>query len=204
MTAKGRTPLWGASLSWQSLNVLLQVILQLVYIRILAELLTQEDFGIMAIALIVVGVVEIFAQVGIGPSVVQFNDLEPKHIASAWWFRTVPTLHATAQQLRLRFRYPSYLQSFRYFEDEPSVSMLRARLRFLPAILERAQGLRANATVGVREAVLVGIHVRYRGRTHSGKQHVAPASYYQSAMSRFRERYGDRARFEAAQRARSP
>ena len=65
---------------------MLQVILQLVYIRILAELLTQEDFGIMAIALIVVGVVEIFAQVGIGPSVVQFNDLEPKHIASAWWF----------------------------------------------------------------------------------------------------------------------
>ena len=45
MTDKGRTPLWGASLSWQSLNVLLQVILQLVYIRILAELLTQEDFG---------------------------------------------------------------------------------------------------------------------------------------------------------------
>ena len=35
MTAKGRMPLWGASLSWQSLNVLLQVILQLVYIRIL-------------------------------------------------------------------------------------------------------------------------------------------------------------------------
>ncbi|HBS20677.1 MAG TPA: hypothetical protein DEA66_07510, partial [Flavobacteriales bacterium] len=83
---KGRMPLWGASLSWQSLNVLLQVILQLVYIRILAELLTKEDFGIMAIALIVVGVVEIFAQVGIGPSMVQFNDLEPKHIASAWWF----------------------------------------------------------------------------------------------------------------------
>ncbi|MGB1100644.1 MAG: lipopolysaccharide biosynthesis protein, partial [Flavobacteriales bacterium] len=55
-------------------------------IRILAELLTQEDFGIMAIALIVVGVVEIFAQVGIGPSVVQFSNLEPKHIASAWWF----------------------------------------------------------------------------------------------------------------------
>ena len=71
MTAEGRTPLWGNSLSWQSLNVLLQVVLQLIYIRILAELLTKEDFGIMAISLIVVGVVEIFAQVGIGPSVVQ-------------------------------------------------------------------------------------------------------------------------------------
>ena len=67
MTEEGRTPSWGASLSWQSLNVFLQVLLQLVYIRILAGLLTEEDFGIMAIALIVVGVVEIFAQVGIGP-----------------------------------------------------------------------------------------------------------------------------------------
>ena len=40
----------------------------------------------MAIALHVVGVVEIFAQVGIGPSVVQFAHLDPKHISSAWWF----------------------------------------------------------------------------------------------------------------------
>ena len=86
MAEEGRTPSWGASLSWQSLNVLLQVVLQLVYIRILAGLLTQEDFGIMAIALIVVGVVEIFAQVGIGPSVVQSAQLEPKHVSSAWWF----------------------------------------------------------------------------------------------------------------------
>ena len=50
------------------------------------RLLTEEDFGIMAIALIVVGVVEIFAQVGMGPSVVQHARLEPAHIASAWWF----------------------------------------------------------------------------------------------------------------------
>ena len=86
MAEEGRTPSWGASLSWQSLNVFLQVLLQLVYIRILAGLLTEEDFGIMAIALIVVGVVEIFAQVGIGPSVVQFAKLDSTHIASAWWF----------------------------------------------------------------------------------------------------------------------
>ena len=89
MTGEGRTPLWGNSLSWQSLNVLLQVVLQLIYIRILAELLTKEDFGIMAISLIVVGVVEIFAQVGIGPSVVQYSGLTSEHKASAWWFSTV-------------------------------------------------------------------------------------------------------------------
>ena len=86
MTPEGRTPSWGASLSWQSFNVLLQVVLQLVYIRILAGLLAPEDFGVMAMALIVVGVVEIFAQVGIGPSIVQFPQLTPQHVSSAWWF----------------------------------------------------------------------------------------------------------------------
>ena len=86
MTPEGRTPSWGASLSWQSFNVLLQVVLQLVYIRILAGLLAPEDFGVMALALIVVGVVEIFAQVGIGPSIVQFPQLTPQHVSSAWWF----------------------------------------------------------------------------------------------------------------------
>lgn len=89
MTPEGRTPSWGASLSWQSFNVLLQVVLQLVYIRILAGLLAPEDFGVMALALIVVGVVEIFAQVGIGPSLVQFPQLTPRHVASAWWFSAV-------------------------------------------------------------------------------------------------------------------
>ena len=82
MTPEGRT-LVGASLSWQSFNVLLQVVLQ--RIRILAGLLA-EDFGVMALALIVVGVVEIFAQVGIGPSIVQFPQLTPQHVSSAWWF----------------------------------------------------------------------------------------------------------------------
>ena len=86
MTPEGRTPSWGASLSWQSFNVLLQVVLQLVYIRILAGILAPEDFGVMALALIVVGVVEIFAQVGIGPSIVQFPQLTPQHVSSAWWF----------------------------------------------------------------------------------------------------------------------
>ena len=59
MTREGRTPSWGQSLSWQSLNVLLQVVLQLVYMALLARWIDVDDFGIMAIALVVVGVVEL-------------------------------------------------------------------------------------------------------------------------------------------------
>ncbi|MDA0728700.1 MAG: lipopolysaccharide biosynthesis protein [Bacteroidetes bacterium] len=76
----------GVSLSWQTLNVMLQVGLQLIYMALLARWIAPEDFGVMAIALVVVGVVEIFAQVGIGPSIVQQPHLTPSHIATAWWF----------------------------------------------------------------------------------------------------------------------
>ncbi len=86
MTQEGSTPSLGVSLSWQTLNVVLQVALQLVYMALLARWIAPEDFGVMAIALVVVGVVEIFAQVGIGPSIVQQPNLTPSHIASAWWF----------------------------------------------------------------------------------------------------------------------
>jgi len=80
MTQEGSTPSLGVSLIWQTLNVVLQVALQLVYMALLARWIAPEDFGVMAIALVVVGVVEIFAQVGIGPSIVQQPNLTPSHI----------------------------------------------------------------------------------------------------------------------------
>ena len=56
MTEGERSPAWGSSLSWQSLNVLLQVMLQLAYMSLLARWIGVEDFGVMAIALVVVGI----------------------------------------------------------------------------------------------------------------------------------------------------
>lgn len=56
---------------------------------VLARLIAPEAFGLMAIALVVVGFVEIFAQVGIGPSVVHKSDLTPTHLKSAFVFSFV-------------------------------------------------------------------------------------------------------------------
>ena len=86
MTEGERSPAWGSSLSWQSLNVLLQVMLQLAYMSLLARWIGVEDFGVMAIALVVVGIAEMFAQLGMGPSLIQKDDLSPAHMATAWWF----------------------------------------------------------------------------------------------------------------------
>lgn len=83
------TPRFASSLGWQTANVATQVILQLVFMAVLARLIAPEAFGLMAIALVVVGFVEIFAQVGIGPSVVHKSDLTPTHLRSAFVFSLV-------------------------------------------------------------------------------------------------------------------
>ncbi len=79
-------PRFADSVRWQSINVGAQVVLQLVFVWALARLLTPADFGVMSIALVVVGFVEIFAQIGIGPSIVQKRSLGANELRTAGLF----------------------------------------------------------------------------------------------------------------------
>jgi O-antigen/teichoic acid export membrane protein len=81
-----QAPPFAQSVRWQTVNVMVQVVLQLAFMAVLARLITKSDFGVMAVALVVVGVVEIFAQVGIGPALIQRAELKPQHIATAATF----------------------------------------------------------------------------------------------------------------------
>lgn len=81
-----RTPAFASSIRWQTANVVSQVALQLLFIMVLARLIAKADFGVMSIALVVVGFVEIFAQIGIGPSLVQRARLETRHVRAAFFF----------------------------------------------------------------------------------------------------------------------
>jgi O-antigen/teichoic acid export membrane protein len=76
---------WSQAIRWQTLSVGVQIVLQLLFTAVLARLLSPADFGIMAIALVVVGVVEIFAQIGIGPALVQRKELSDADVVTAFW-----------------------------------------------------------------------------------------------------------------------
>jgi O-antigen/teichoic acid export membrane protein len=49
-------------------------------------LLSPRDFGVMGMALAILGVAQLFAQLGVGPSLVQRPQLEDRHITTAWSF----------------------------------------------------------------------------------------------------------------------
>lgn len=52
---------------------------------ILARLLVPEDFGLMAIVMVVIGIVRMFQDLGLGPALVQKKDLTKEHINSVFW-----------------------------------------------------------------------------------------------------------------------
>lgn len=86
MTETIKEPKFTSSLKWQSVNVTVQVVLQLSFIAVLARLISPGAFGVMAIALVVVGFIEIFAQVGIGPALIQNSHVSDKHRQTAFIF----------------------------------------------------------------------------------------------------------------------
>lgn len=71
--------------SWNTLTVVLQVVIQLVYTAIMARWIAPADFAMMGVVLSMMGFAEIFSQVGIGPAIIQRKETEQHHINGAFW-----------------------------------------------------------------------------------------------------------------------
>ena len=77
---------FASSVQWQTLNVGVQILIQLGFIRVLGEYLTEVEWGLLGLVLSCAGLVEIFAQLGVGPSLIQRQDLSRQQVSAAFWF----------------------------------------------------------------------------------------------------------------------
>jgi PST family polysaccharide transporter len=71
--------------SWNTLTVVLQVFIQLIYTAIMARWIAPADFAMMGVVLSMMGFAEIFSQVGIGPAIIQRKETGQEHINGAFW-----------------------------------------------------------------------------------------------------------------------
>ncbi len=76
---------WISSFSWNSLTVVLQVVIQLLYTAVMARWIAPADFAMMGVVISMMGFAEIFSQVGIGPAIIQRKQIEQHHINGAFW-----------------------------------------------------------------------------------------------------------------------
>ena len=72
-----------SGMKWFYLATIGQMLMSLLILTILARLLTPAEFGLFGIAIIFVGLGEIVARSGLGPSIVQRLDLTSSHIGTA-------------------------------------------------------------------------------------------------------------------------
>lgn len=69
---------------WQTLRIILQVLVQFSYMAIMARLLTKADFGLMALASSFIGFGTIFSTGGMGTALIQRQNITQKHMNAAF------------------------------------------------------------------------------------------------------------------------
>lgn len=70
--------------AWMSAVNGVRAVLRIAILAILARLLTPEDFGLVAAAGVVIWLSTIFANLGVGPALVQRPDMESRHVHTAF------------------------------------------------------------------------------------------------------------------------
>ena len=74
-----------SGLSWNTLTVVLQVAIQLVYTGLFARMVEPQAFALMGVVLSIMGFAEIFSQIGIGPALIQRSHVDQGHINAAFY-----------------------------------------------------------------------------------------------------------------------
>lgn len=68
---------------WQLIEIAAQLIIQFLYIAVMARYLEKSDFGLMAIASSIISFGTIFSEAGMGPALIQRKEISQKHKITA-------------------------------------------------------------------------------------------------------------------------
>ena len=75
--------------SWVSLSSLVSNGLQLLQLALLARLLPPQDFGLMALAAVIVGFAQAYADMGMGNAVIHRQDATHRQLSSLYWLNVL-------------------------------------------------------------------------------------------------------------------
>ena len=70
---------------WNSVGTLTTTVLQMLKLFILARILTKADFGLIAIATMILGFTEIFANMGLATGIIHKQDITREQYSSVFW-----------------------------------------------------------------------------------------------------------------------
>lgn len=71
-----------SGLIWVFAGTAGQNLLQFISILVLARLISPAEFGVVSAAMILIGLIQIFSDMGVGPAMVQFRELDDTHVGT--------------------------------------------------------------------------------------------------------------------------
>jgi O-antigen/teichoic acid export membrane protein len=74
---------------WTSMAAIISAVIQLLQIAILAHYLNKKDFGLMAIALFVIGISQIFVDMGISNSIIHKQNVNKYQLSTLFWLNII-------------------------------------------------------------------------------------------------------------------
>ena len=135
--ASSKTSLTGKGILgffWNFSGSVVQIILQLVVIGVLSRLLTPEEFGVVAIIMIMVNFTNLFSTMGVSSAVIQLPNLTARHVSLAY---TLATLLGVILGAIYYLLTPWFANFFDIRED---IDALRFFALFFPLVSFRSVG----------------------------------------------------------------
>jgi lipopolysaccharide exporter len=86
----------GSALAWKAFQLAAVRGVLIIRTFVLARLLSPDDFGLLAIAVVAVGVLMSLSDIGMGPALVHHPDIDRAHYDSAWTIGILRALAVTA------------------------------------------------------------------------------------------------------------
>ena len=93
---------------WTGLSTLITSVFQYVQVAVLTKFLTPSDFGIMAMALVVIGLAQAYTDLGISNAIIQRQNPTKDNLSSLYWLEimTKPVCRCTPLRDESADRHP--------------------------------------------------------------------------------------------------
>ncbi len=140
------------ALGWSFGSKFTSQLISLVFGIILARLLVPEDFGLVAMAMIVIGFATLLADVGLGAALIQKKNTTEQHFSSVFWLNNLIGL-ALAFML---FQLSPYIAIFYKQPDLEKMTMVLS-LVFVISALAMVPKARLSKKLAFRELALVDL-----------------------------------------------
>ncbi len=150
----------GSAVGWVSISQVGRQVLQLVVTAVLARLLVPDDFGLMSVTLVVVGILGLARDLGTGVTIVQVPNPTTRLISTLFWANVALgvgvgiLVAALAPTLATFFREPRLAEIIAV----SAIAFAIASLSIVQqALLERAMRFRTVATIELVSVITGGI-----------------------------------------------